>query len=101
MSAQEPTSVPVIAKLLRAIANGSDARALKHDVIFNAAADALDLQAELLAALHTTVNWFTPPNDSGPFPLKQVAAAIAKVERAALTTGQRETILHRDVTQGK
>lgn len=38
---------------------------------------------DMLAALHAAVNWYTPPNDSGPFPLKQIAAAIAKAE----TTG--------------
>jgi hypothetical protein len=35
----------IIAKLLRAISNGSDAKALKQDVIFNAAAEWLELLA--------------------------------------------------------
>lgn len=34
-----------IAKLLRAIANGTDAKASKHDIIFNAAAEWLELLA--------------------------------------------------------
>lgn len=38
----------VICKLLRAIAGGTDAKASKHDVIFNAAADIIEkLQAEI------------------------------------------------------
>jgi hypothetical protein len=43
--------------------------------------DPLEIAApDMLAALHAALNWFTPPNDSGPFPLKQIAAAIAKAE---------------------
>lgn len=33
---------------------------------------------DMLAALDAAINWFTPPNDSGPFPLKQITDAIAK-----------------------
>lgn len=35
---------------------------------------------DMLAALHAAVNWFTPPNDSGAFPLKQIVDAINKAE---------------------
>jgi len=38
---------------------------------------------DMLAALHAAVNWFTPPNDVGPFPIEQIAAAIAKAEKDA------------------
>lgn len=34
---------------------------------------------EILAALNAAINWYTPPNDSGPFPAKQIANAINKV----------------------
>lgn len=39
---QKNAAPGTLAKLLRAIAAGSDARASRHDIIFNAAADALD-----------------------------------------------------------
>jgi hypothetical protein len=35
----------------------------------------------MLAALHSVLNWFTPPNDSGPFPLQVIADAIEKASR--------------------
>lgn len=41
-------------------------------------------EIDMLAALRAAANWFTPPNDSRtPFPLKQVADAIAKAEPEA------------------
>lgn len=40
-------SPAALAKLLRAIAGGSDAQATKHDAIFNAAAEWLEILAEL------------------------------------------------------
>jgi hypothetical protein len=41
---------------------------------------AVNSHANMLAALHAAVNWYTPPNDSGPFPLKQIVDAITKAE---------------------
>lgn len=38
---------------------------------------------DMLAALQSAINWFTPPNDSAPFPAKEIAAAIAKATGAA------------------
>ena len=32
----------------------------------------------MLAALNAALNWYTPPNDSGEFPAKQIADAIDK-----------------------
>lgn len=37
-----------------------------------------------LDALTEVMNWYTPPNDSKPFPVSQVAEALAKIEGAAL-----------------
>ncbi len=35
---------------------------------------------DLLEACHAAMNWFTPPNDSKPFPGAQIAAAIRKAQ---------------------
>jgi hypothetical protein len=34
-------------------------------------------------ALNAVMNWYTPPNDSGPFPIQQVADALALIEQPA------------------
>lgn len=49
-----------IAKLLRAIAGGTEAKAMKHDVIFTAAADLLDKQAALEVALRELHDCMVP-----------------------------------------
>lgn len=50
----------ILAKLLRAIANGADAKANKHDVIFAAAAGLLERSAALETAVRRYVDSFAP-----------------------------------------
>lgn len=35
----------------------------------------------MLAALQSAINWYTPPNDSGPFPLQQLVDATTAANR--------------------
>ncbi len=51
----------VIAKLLRAIAGSEDARAIKHDIIFNAAADLLEddkVTPAMMSAAEVHAFWY-------------------------------------------
>lgn len=48
--------------------------------IVNANAKLIAAAPDMLDALHAAMNWFTPPNDSKPFPGKQIADAIIKAQ---------------------
>lgn len=37
-----------------------------------------EIERDLLVALNIAIDWYTPPNDSNPFPLKQLTEAKAK-----------------------
>lgn len=50
----------------------------------------------MLNALNAAIDWYTPPNDDGPFPLKKIADAVAL---AATSTPERARADHADLVK--
>ena len=48
----------------------------------NQLSEAGALHDQMLAAIDAAINWYTPPNDDGPFPLQALADAAAAARHA-------------------